>query len=131
MHHRSTVCRARRVRGDGSSAPSASMAVLSNCCTSGLPLVIALSSGVKITPWAASDVFQVSVVLAASAGEDLNLAWMQGDFRLGQLFAGGNMSLNAVNGSLLSLLPGVALNAQNLHLQAQGSLGASVSTRDT
>lgn len=64
-------------------------------------------------------------LLAASAGEDINLAWMQGDFRLGQLFAGGNMSLNAVNGSLLSLLPGVALNAQNLHLQAQGSLGSA------
>ncbi|HDZ57697.1 MAG TPA: leukotoxin LktA family filamentous adhesin [Pseudomonas xinjiangensis] len=64
-------------------------------------------------------------LLAASAGKDIALRWTSGDFRIGRVFAVGDIHLDAPDGSLLQQFDGVSINGRNINLKASNDLGSS------
>ena len=73
-------------------------------------------------------------LVSGSAGADAYLKGLGGDIRVGRLSAGttligggtgGTLSLTAQNGNILSYLPGVAVSATNIVLNASGNVGSS------
>ena len=63
-------------------------------------------------------------LLAASAGQDVALRWTNGDFRLGQVFAVGDIHLDALSGSLIGQFDGLAISGRNIDLLARDAIGS-------
>ncbi|KKN78394.1 hypothetical protein LCGC14_0350420 [marine sediment metagenome] len=61
-------------------------------------------------------------LLAASAGQDIALRWANGDFRIGQVFAVGDIHLNALDGSLLGQFDQLSVSGRNIHLLAKDDI---------
>ena len=61
-------------------------------------------------------------LLAASAGQDVALQWANGDFRIGQVFAVGDIHLNALDGSLLGQFDQLSVSGRNIHLLARDDI---------
>lgn len=64
-------------------------------------------------------------LLAASAGHDIALNWLNGDFVVGQMYALGGIYLNAVAGSLLQHGSAVTVNARDIRLLARDAIGSA------
>ncbi len=62
-------------------------------------------------------------LLAASAGQDVAINWLNGDFAVGQVIAKGDVYLNAGAGSLLQQGSGVAVSGRNIKLNARDTIG--------
>ncbi|MCL5041125.1 MAG: leukotoxin LktA family filamentous adhesin [Gammaproteobacteria bacterium] len=61
-------------------------------------------------------------LLSASAGQDVALRWLRDDFRIGRIFAVGDVFLDAVDGSVLGQFDGLAVGARNIAINASGSI---------
>ncbi|MEO1205464.1 MAG: leukotoxin LktA family filamentous adhesin [Pseudomonadota bacterium] len=85
-----------------------------------------LASGQNIGSAAVPLTYQTSGILQnAAAGGDVFLNAVNGDMRIGQVFAGGNASLTASNGAIVDTLDGVSIAATNIALNATDGLGAT------
>lgn len=62
-------------------------------------------------------------LLAASAGQDVAINWLNGDFAVGQVIAKGDVYLNADTGSLLQQGSDVAVSGRNIKLNARDTIG--------
>jgi filamentous hemagglutinin family protein len=70
--------------------------------------------------------FQIGgTLLSASAGQDAYLKAVGGDMNIGQVFAGGTASLNAVDGGIHTTLSGLAVVGDSIVLDARDSVGSS------
>lgn len=66
-------------------------------------------------------------LVSASAGAgDAYLVAAAGNAQIGRIFASGTASLTAASGSIQSYLPGVAISASNIVLNATGNVGSAV-----
>jgi filamentous hemagglutinin family protein len=61
-------------------------------------------------------------LLAASSGQDVALRWANGDFEIGQVFAVGDIHLDAIDGSLIGVLDQVSVSGRNIHLVARDDI---------
>ena len=61
-------------------------------------------------------------LLSASAGQHIGLRWLGDDFRIGRVFAVGDLRLDAPNGSLLGQYEGLAITGQNIQLNARDDI---------
>ncbi len=64
-------------------------------------------------------------LLSASAGQNAFLKAVQGDMRIGRVFAQGNANLQAPDGLIVDTLTGVAIAADSIDLQARDGFGTS------
>src|SRR5690606_30886458 len=61
-------------------------------------------------------------LLSASAGQHIGLRRLGDDFRIGRVFAVGDLRLDAPNGSLLGQYEGLAITGQNIQLNARDDI---------
>ena len=61
-------------------------------------------------------------LLSASAGQHIGLRWLGDDFRIGRVFAVGDLRLDAPNGSLLGQFEGLAVTGQSIQLNARDAI---------
>jgi hypothetical protein len=65
------------------------------------------------------------LVSASAAAGDIHLVANGGDAQIGRIFASGTASLTARAGSILGYLPGVAISASSILLNAAGNVGSA------
>jgi hypothetical protein len=70
--------------------------------------------------------FQIGgrLVSASAAAGDVALVAQAGNAEIGRIFASGNVGLTARSGSILGYLPGVAIAATSIRLDASGDIGS-------
>ncbi|NMY52176.1 leukotoxin LktA family filamentous adhesin [Pseudomonas sp. WS 5011] len=61
-------------------------------------------------------------LLSASAGQHIGLRWLGDDFRIGRIFAVGDLRLDAPNGSLLGQFEGLTVTGQSIRLNARDNI---------
>ncbi|PZR92799.1 MAG: hypothetical protein DI537_12650, partial [Stutzerimonas stutzeri] len=65
------------------------------------------------------------LVSASAAAGDVNLVVKGGDGQIGRIFASGTASLTATDGGIHGYLPGVAISANSIRLNATGNVGSA------
>ncbi|UAW97349.1 leukotoxin LktA family filamentous adhesin [Halopseudomonas nanhaiensis] len=93
--------------------------------TVGQDITLLAGTGSLGTADAVSNMLTLDVggrLLAASAGQDVALRWTNGDFRLGQVFAVGDIHLDALAGSMLGQFDGLAISGRNINLFARDDI---------
>jgi filamentous hemagglutinin family protein len=83
------------------------------------------SLGTAGTTPATLDLNVGGALLAASAGQDVAINWLSGNFNVNQIYALGAVYLNASSGSLVQQGSGVTVTARDITLQARDAIGSA------